>query len=43
LPASNSVMIATDVIGLVMEAIAKIAFAGIGVSWAAPNLPAAPS
>ena len=36
-------MIATDVTGLVIDAITKMAFVGIGMFFATSNFPAAPS
>jgi hypothetical protein len=37
LPCSNSIMMATDVTGLVMEAIEKSAFTGIAISRLVPG------
>ena len=42
-PSSSKIMPATDVTGLVIEAIAKMAFTGIAILWATSSLPAAPS
>src|SRR5690348_16145346 len=43
LPSSTSIMMATDVTGLVIEAMLKIAFVGIAMLCATSSLPAAPS